>query len=222
MGDLKTERSHCNRCLNVTNNELLFERERIWEDREGDRWRRVRYQMLLCRGCETVGFRTVSIDSEAISPEGEPEPIFTYYPPEISRREPSWLHDLWVKYNQPVLHNLLVEVYTALQQDLRTLAAAGVRTIIDTAMTTKVGDKGTFGASLKEFEQKGFIALNHVEFLKNTLDAGSASAHRAFTPSRDDLNLLLDIAENLIEGVFIYPERMKDFSKRVPRRRRKK
>jgi hypothetical protein len=64
------------------------------------------------------------------------------------------LHDLWIKYDQPILHNLLVEVYTELQQDLQTLAAAGVRPIIDAAMTAKVGDQGAFGATLNEFKQK--------------------------------------------------------------------
>ena len=222
MGDPKAVRAHCNKCLITTSHVIIGEHGRNYSDSEGDRWVAVRYEMLLCRGCEDVTFRTVSTDSETIDPEGRPVERTVYYPPEISRRQPSWLYDLRTNYKQRVLHSLLIEVYTALHQDLRTLAAAGVRTIIDNTMTAKVGDQGTFAATLKKFVQKGFIAQTLAEFLEKTIDAGSASAHRAFTPTPEDLNLLLDTAENLIESVFIYPDRMKNLSKRVPRRRKKK
>jgi hypothetical protein len=117
---------------------------------------------------------------------------------------------------------LLDEVYKAIHGNLNTLAAAGIRTIVDVTMTAKVGDRGTFGKTLGEFEQRGFIAPKHAEFLDKTIDAGNASAHRAFTPTPKDLQLLMDIAENLIESVFIYPDRMKEFSKRVPQRKKRK
>jgi hypothetical protein len=89
-------------------------------------------------------------------------------------------------------------------------------------MMAAVGDFGTFPKTLAEFQACGFIAQNQVEIVEGIIDAGNASAHRAYRPSRGELATLLDIAENLIESVFIHPKRLKEVSKNVPKRKKKK
>lgn len=216
----KIARSHCNYCLKETKHRLLHSVVQNFDDEENFVYGATEYQMLECLGCESVTFREVSTSSEDRDEEGNLSESFTYYPPRTERPEPSWINDLW-RQNE-TLRDLLKEIYVAFHADARTLAAAGIRTLIDATMTAKVKDQGSFLQTLRQFEKAGFIAQRQVDVLKDTIDAGSASAHRAFTPRRSDLRILLDIAENLIENVFIHPVQMKETSRRVPKRRRKR
>jgi len=49
------------------------------------------------------------------------------------------------------------------------------------------GAVGDFPSKLSAIEKSGFISSSNREFLKVTIDAGSASAHRGFKPSQQDL-----------------------------------
>lgn len=89
-------------------------------------------------------------------------------------------------------------------------------------MTDKVGDLGSFREQLSAVEKGGFISPSNRAFLEVTIDAGSASIHRGFKPSQNDLKLLLDITENLISSIYILPGDVEALSKKVPARVRKK
>jgi hypothetical protein len=113
-------------------------------------------------------------------------------------------------------------IFCVILEGFNILAAVGIRTLVDLVMTKKIGDVGDFPVKLREFKNKGFIAEQQVQFLNNTIDAGSASTHRAYRPSDTDLNILLDVAENLITTVFILPERSAKAAKSVPPRPNRK
>ena len=50
--------------------------------------------------------------------------------------------------------------------------------------------------------------------ISTLVDAGSASAHRGWTPSEKDLDLMAALLENFIEENFIIPERSAYLMKR--------
>jgi len=232
-GDYRSVRIVCNQCLRQTNHRVLF--EHLLEEPEDEEGcaEATRSEVLLCQGWEAVTFRQTREANETLafmlgndinSDTGEQDPTIAvnYYPARVSRQKPAWLNELRDNRRAEALYSLLNEIYAAVHADARTLAATGIRTLIESAMVSKVRDHGNFPNNLEAFEKEGFISRNQVEVLKRTIDAGNASAHRAFTPSENELKVLLDIAENLIETVFIHPAQMKAASRRVPKRPRRR
>ena len=74
----------------------------------------------------------------------------------------------------------------------------------------------------EEFEDKGFISKIQKENLEPILDAGHATMHRSFNPSKEDLLILMDVAESLIESIYINPRKAKKLAKKIPPREKKR
>ena len=218
MAENEIVKAHCNSCLKETNHVLVAEKKVVWEDEDDGSDGELRYEIVSCCGCDSVGFRRVTTDCFHLNKQGDPREKIEYFPSAISRRKPEWLSgSFWVEHGE--IESLLNEIYVAIHEDLRVLAATGIRTVIDMVITEKVGDLGNFPSKLSAIEKSGFISPSNREFLEVTIDAGSASAHRGFKPSQKDLNLLLDITENLISSIYILPGEVKALSQKVPPRR---
>jgi hypothetical protein len=115
---------------------------------------------------------------------------------------------------------LQLEVYRALQNDAPTLAAMGIRAIIEALMVEHVGDQGTFKKNLEAFCEKGFISKVQLSTLDAALEIGHASIHRGFTPSVWHLELALDIAEALLQQLYFLTKDARYALKSIPRRKR--
>lgn len=218
MSDNTETKAHCNGCLKVTNQTLLYKKDVAEFSELGDRFAIDIYQTLQCKGCEHVTFRLVRLRDEAMNEDGSPYEHEVYYPPEKSRQQPEWLGDLITEHDQFPIFVLMDEIYSALYDRLNSLASMGIRTLIDMVMVAKVGDCGSFESKLSAFQKSGFIAEKQKDFIINTINTGSASAHRGHRPDTKDLTLLLNIAESLIENVFIFPKRSEEASKQIPPR----
>jgi hypothetical protein len=169
------------------------------------------YEMLECCGCETVTMRHTYWFSE------NPELEIKYYPPPISRPKPSW------KIKLPLdLRTLLDEVYAALHLDSRRLVAMGARTLMDMVLLDKVGDQGSFKEKLERMEKGGYVSQKNRSFLVAALDAGSAAAHRGFSPKRDDIERIMDIVENLLQAVYVLHGAADELRKSTPARPRRR
>ncbi|MGA7872075.1 MAG: DUF4145 domain-containing protein [Candidatus Binatus sp.] len=215
MAEVVIVKAHCNSCLKETNHVLVAKKKSSWSDVDAGIYGEDCYQIVACCGCDTVGFRRVT------TIEGGTRETINYFPAAVSRRKPYWLSGS-LRREQKKIVRLLDEIYVAVHEDLRVLAATGVRTLIDIVITEHVGDVGNFPAKLSAVEKRGFISPSNREFLEVTIDAGSASAHRGFQPSQQDLKLLLDITENLIASIYVLPGEVKALSKKVPPRPKQK
>lgn len=199
--------AHCNKCRRTTNHRVLQSREQTGRDDEQGFWWRTNYDMLECLGCGDVMLRQSFLFSEN---EGEE---ITFYPPRASRWLPEWQYSL-----PPAMRSLLVEIYAALQADSRRLAMMGARTVIETAMISKVGDHGTFAANLQALEDGGYVSKTNRQYLETALDAGSAAAHRAHLPNVDHLNTVMDIVENLLHSLFVLAKPSAELKAAIPPR----
>ena len=219
-------KAHCNQCGGERWHELLHQEtvrgsevvehgfQIDWEDR---------HEMLKCRGCESVSMRHLHWFSEDTEPDGRPAVYTSYYPPAISRREPRWLElvdDILADDEQRYVVSVLREIYAALHNDARRLASMGIRALIERMMIHKVGDTGSFSGNLAKFESDGFISSKQRERLATILDAGHAAIHRAFNPSKEDLDTLMDITESVVETVYAHEEKTKLLQKRVPAKKK--
>lgn len=214
----KSLKAHCNECLKVTNQTLLYEKVCKAESPLGDRFSIDQYQTLQCNGCGHVTFRLVQIRDDITTEDGTPIEDETYYPPKKSRPQPPWLNELVWEHDQFPLVVMLEEIYSALYAQLNSLVCMGIRTLIDMVMMAKVGDCGSLTNTLFKFRDDGFITEDQRVFIDNTIEAGNAAAHRVHRPELTDLNRLLDIAEGLIETIFIFPKRSEEDKDLIPPR----
>jgi Arc/MetJ family transcription regulator len=116
------------------------------------------------------------------------------------------------------IKNLMSEVYAALHNDSRRLALMGARTIVDLLLVDKVGDAGSFAVKLHKLEAQGFIGKQSIVILGAALDAGSAAAHRAYKPTIEHLNQVMDIVENLIQSVYVLDKAATEIRGSTPKR----
>jgi hypothetical protein len=207
----------CNTCSGETTHDVLHSEKTRWEAEQGAVCGGETYETLRCCGCKTIRLRLRSWCSE------DDEAEVYYFPPAITRRRPDWFQDLWRELEpaESFLENLMEEIYTALQNNLPRLAAMGVRALLEQVMIAKAGDKGTFGANLTAFEKLGHVSSKQKERLEAILDAGHAAIHRGYEPRPDELVTLLDIAEHIIESIWLHDKKVAELRKRVPPRRQR-
>lgn len=213
-----TTKAHCNQCQSFTNHDVLHSEETSWEEElEGGRYSiggSDCYETLKCRGCESIRLRHTSCFSE------DDEPSITYSPPAVSRREPEWLKDIADSESGEVVHDLLKEIYSALQNSSVRLAAIGSRSLLEHMMIEKVTDQGTFGKNLAAFKAADHVSAQHAEYLLTAIEAGHASTHRAWKPTTKQMNLLLDIIESIVAAVYVLNEKTAVLKEDIPSKKK--
>ena len=214
--------AHCNICggsrdayNRASHSTSRSEREVSWSNT---------YIILECCGCHNVSILHTHWFSEWDQLETDPltgEPKVTrgekvtMWPSPSRRPKPPWLERL----DDEILRDLLEEIYQALNSGMTILATIGTRTLLDRAMTLCVGDKQLgFKARIDLLEDEGFIGVTEKDILSIIVDAGSASAHRAFTPGSEILETIIATVENFLERQFILRSDVKNVEVATPKR----
>src|SRR5262249_25547844 len=119
----ETTQSHCNTCAGERRHDVLHREVDKWTNDDGIPGED-EDEMLRCCGCNTFSLRQKSWNSEWLDDLGQPEVDTRYYPPLIFRPLPRWLLQLDTFLpSERTIEELLKEIYVALQNDLRRLAA---------------------------------------------------------------------------------------------------
>ena len=209
----------CNDCGRETDHEVLKTHAKtFFEDEQHDLWCKITYRMIECRGCHFISLErsyTSYEDQQGDTPKKE------YFPPPISRSQPSWIGEF--VFNIPVefdLYGLLEEIYSALHADNRRLATMGARTLLDIAIVDSVGDVGSFPEKLESLQQKGLVGKIQREFLEAALEAGHAAAHRGHCPTAQQLNHIMDIVESILHQIYVLPQASAELKKSTPLRKK--
>lgn len=178
---------------------------------------------LRCCGCSTVYVRETKYFSEDEDHERDPRtgewhtvlvPKVRYWPAATRRKQPHWMGQV----EDQLVRQLLDEVYSALDADLRTLAAMGVRAVLDRVFGLGgAPDKG-FAPKLQWLTENGVISAAEKDALTVMTDAGSAASHRGWRPEFQDLDTILDAAEALVHRVCVQPEAAQRLKGLVPAR----
>jgi hypothetical protein len=220
----KISKGYCPHCGGDRRADVVASHEERWDDEEAPIWSIDTYEILKCRGCETVYVRHAHLFSEDEVYErnpatGEWEPTLrvtlTYWPAPARRERPDWLD----RIEDKGLRALLDEVYVALDSDQRTLAAFGARTAIDRAMVLAGGDPAAgFAENLETLERLGRIIAYEKEILSVLTDAGSAAAHRGWCPDPDQLSTIMDGTESFLHRTLILGVAVEKMKKQVPAR----
>jgi len=216
--------AHCPQCGPKIRADVVASHEERSEDDDSPVWAVDTYSILKCRGCETIYVQHRHVFSEdeeyeknPVSGEYEPviHPRITYWPAPARRQRPDWVSNL----NDDVLRSILEEVYGALDNDHRVLAAIGARAVIDRAMALKgATEKFGFAQKLTELKDGGVIGQNEKDILLILTDAGSAATHRGWRPSPSELSTIMDGTEAFLNRVFIVGDAVAAIKGAVPPR----
>ena len=134
----KVIKAHCPDCGGMRNAYVRGEHVAEGSDDDGVTSWSDTGMILECCGCSRIFFRRdfwfSEWDTEGEHPvTGEPRTErgveTTYYPAPATRKRPKWIEN--IEGADRELGRLLSEMYTALNNDLRVLAAIGARTVFD-------------------------------------------------------------------------------------------
>ena len=222
MEEIKLK-AQCNKCLRETNHALLYKEEQPW-DEELEHYTIhgcETFNMVKCCGCDSIKLMHSSWFSEIHDEYGRPIIDISYYPPAISRAEPKWLSKIGgILPNNEMrfVRGLLKEIYSALHNNSRRLAAMGVRALIEYMMIIEVSDNGSFKKNLDAFQRAGYLSNKQREIIEPILEAGHAAIHRGYEPSPKDVLTVIEITESLVETIYVHSIKAEKLKERVPRR----
>lgn len=215
--------SFCNLCQQNTNHKLIYEFKHndsalSEEDEDYPPFWSNKHQILQCLGCNVVQYRLESACSEDWPTD---PPSINTYPGKLDIKKPDWVYGL-----PRGISNILEEIYRAYQYNCQALACTGIRTLLDMVFVDKIGDpEGTkpFKTKINEMVESGFLASAIAETVISALvDAGSASAHRGFTPQKSIVKKLIIISTNLLEAIYIHPNEAEHIRLLTPPRNRRR
>jgi hypothetical protein len=190
----------CTECRRATNHDILHaESVSKYDEDSGIHWGS-QYQMVRCRGCETISFAEHSWNSEDTDYEGQPIHTLVLYPSRTIRKPIESYY-----YLPDKVRKVYQETLTALSNKAPILAAIGIRAVVEAVCK----DKGCTGHNLENnidlLVQNGHLAVDQADFLHLQRFMGNAAAHEIAPPEQTELRAALDIAETLLTNLYVLP-----------------
>lgn len=168
------------------------------------------YEVIQCMGCENVSFREINAWSEDTDFEGNPIESETLYPSRLEgRREITGVLLL-----PEIVRAIYQETHKAISNRLSVLSGVGIRAIIEAVCNEKEAKGRNLEDKIDNLVDQGFLARNEAEILHGTRILGNKAAHEQKPLDHKNLSVALDIAEHLLETVYILPEISSHFPKR--------
>ncbi|MCO7728856.1 DUF4145 domain-containing protein [Brucella intermedia] len=223
MQTIEIVQGHCPECGPDRECDVLYLKQ-IDTD-EPEVWYIQKYFVLQCRGCKKVHYRTESICSDECDYPIDPHTGEEFPVQRISKKQwpappkcirPAWFDRLGKHHFE--LYQFMHEVYCAIDNDLNTLAAMGLRSALEWASRIIGVSKDTFSKMLKELEDLNLIDDSEKSTLKALTEAGNAATHRSWNPSDSQISTMTAIVENFIERRVILDAEASKLAQNVPQR----
>lgn len=221
----KIRKADCSECGGERNCEVLGHHQQRGGD-DNYAWCTTWF-ILVCRGCEHVFIQTHSTNSEDYydyyDEEGEHQrehnEVIQYWPARSKRELPDWMTAGGIEAEGDKIDRLSVsmrELYGALDSDLNMLAAIGIRTSFDIAAELLGAEERLpFEKKLTFLVEHKIIREAERDHLAVLVDAGSASAHRGWKPTSEELNTLMETIESFIYDSFVVPKRRNEAAQKI-------
>jgi len=195
-----------------------------WEDDVHPIYGSYDHHLLQCNGCSTVFYHLNEHFSEHTShdyKDGElvetPIDMITTYPVFDCIPTPSWIPKLEsVDYQ---LFQIFNEMYAAYKSDHLILASIGLRTIFDrTTEILQIHPSLHLDEKIKQLKTEGFIGETEASILSTVVDAGSAAAHRGWSPMKREFEQLLNSTEHFVQRTVLSIKSTTHIVEKIPSR----
>ncbi|HEX9989591.1 MAG TPA: DUF4145 domain-containing protein [Chloroflexia bacterium] len=198
--EIERSKVHCIMCGRKTNHDVLHEitQRDSTPDDEIHWWET--FQIIQCRGCDSVTFRKLSGSSEDFDEDG---PVISQqlYPGRTAGKGPIKGSE-WFPYTTDRMYR---EVLQALNNDAPVLAAIGLRALIESICIEQDAASKDLIGCIDELADMGLLAKYQAEFLHAHRFLGNVAAHEMKAPKPEELNAALDIAETLLKTIYVLP-----------------
>lgn len=225
----KITKVFCRQCKNYTNHIVIssvnvnYEDDSEMGDHYGCFWNSD-YQIIQCQGCEEISFRQADTNFDDFDQEGYvvTELIFP------KRGENSWNIKAFlnVPYNLKRLHRETIDCYN---NENLTLCGAGVRGLVEgicnenniqdgeVEFTNKNGTLtkrrlDNLQGKINGLFEKGILTKKNTEILHEHRYLGNSSIHDLAKPTKEELDLALEIIEHVFDTIYEIPERADQLS----------
>ncbi len=94
----------------------------------------------------------------------------------------------------------------------------GARTLLDMFICEKIGDTGSFKSKIQKLVDENYISKSSRELLEIALEYGHAAIHRNYQPTKDEINGVLDIIENILHTEAL-KDKTESLKKSVPKKK---
>lgn len=96
----------------------------------------------------------------------------------------------------------------------------GIRAALEIVMIDKVADHETIGKNVSKFLEAGFVPkASHQLFEDTMIEAGHAAMHRSYEPTKEHLEVLMDLTEWLIASIYVHPSAAAKVKEKIPQRK---
>ena len=187
-----------------------------------------KHQILECQGCLAISYRDESSNSEARdSRTGEPEVLVRLYP----RRTKDTLFIKDFLNTSPNLTRIYREIIDCFNNQIFTLCAAGLRAIIEGICAdkgiqdgpveisakgggTKIVRKKNLQGKIAGLCEKGILTERQSDILHQHRYIGNEAVHELAIPSKEELELAIQIVEHTLDSVFEIPHKALELNKK--------
>lgn len=211
LGNMK---SFCLTCIKDTNQEIINDYiEKHYNEFDNYSFN-YRYQIIKCRGCDTVSFRVLFSDMYS-EHTYETENIDPW---KIDRLYPKGNRDMILEKKQvtlpPKLRSIYKETIDAYNNSYLLLCSAGIRSIIegicaDNEVKENLKDKAKNKNYYRNLRNKingladiGFLTERNAEILQHLRFIGNDALHKLERPSKKELKIALDIVDIIIKSTY--------------------
>lgn len=189
------------------------------EEKNGPEVGREFHRFVECMGCERTKYVSSYMDMQEFDAEEEDFKVYPDDPATARHRAPAITVDdatdgggdmlipeaVWKMYRETI---------DAINARIRTLAAGGLRAVVEAICLDKKIEKGTLQQKIEELAKQGYLTKNQVELLHEERYLGNAALHELSTPSGQDLEDGLGIIEGLISTIYILPSKARRLKER--------
>lgn len=201
---------YCSVCGHVTHHNVLGEKG-VSADSNDDFWWHQTYRIVQCCGCDHVSFNLESVDesmvryddidgSEVLYSE------YTSYPVAEGNIKP-----IEFTWNFPkTIYSIYYETLTALNEKCYFLAGAGFRMIIEAICKDKQIKFKNLEAQINGLRKQGIISEADRDRLHTIRFVGNDSVHVTKSPTKEDLNLVLEIINGILFNLYVIEDKIKD------------
>ena len=185
------------------------------------------YQIIRCQGCLNISFRSESWFSEDYGPEAGYNKRIILYP----KRSINTLTCRDFYNVPPNIHGIYQEIIDSFNNKLCILCAAGLRALIEgicadknvkSGEVPKVTESGKIEFKKKKniegkiygLSDRGILTKSDATILHEHRYLGNKALHELTKPSNDNLQIAIEIIEHVLEAIYEFPAKAREFKKR--------
>lgn len=175
------------------------------------------HQIVQCDGCKTISYRRLDTNSEDTDYDehGKQQHVPTemLFPQRLAKQS---INEPDSYFLPPQTRELLKEVHSALANSQFILAGVGARGILETVVKDRQAKGDNLLKKIDDLVTQQILTPARANVLHQIRTLGNDSAHEAKPHNSNQLTLAVEIIENVLQEVYILPERAKAVFKKSP------